>query len=293
MTATETRELLYLYQKVSSQLSFARNQYDDSQLNSKLNGMISRANFALYQRKTSPSEAIQKFFTIDFPAAFWHLRWYIVIAFLVTMVPSFIAGFWLGNTPEALDFIIPESQRAVYVEDEFEQYYSAKPAMLWSIELMFHNTRVAFLTYAGGALLGLGALYILLVNGTGLGIAMASFIEADDEARFWSLILPHGLLELTSIIVAGGAGIALGWSFIAPGNKWRSESFTEQARRSSKVMLGLGLCFIAAGFIEAFITPSSLPVPLKITIGALALGAFLFYGLVVGRKVSLEGHTGV
>jgi uncharacterized membrane protein SpoIIM required for sporulation len=92
--------------------------------------------------------------------------------------------------------------------------------------------------------------------------------------------------------VAGGAGLAVGWAIIDPGERTRSEALAEQGRRSAEVALGLMLAFIVAGAIEGFDTPSGLPTSMRIAIGAAVFVAFWTYVLVLGRRAAGLGYTG-
>ena len=97
----------------------------------------------------------------------------------------------------------------------------------------------------------------------------------------FSYILPHGLLELTSVFVAAAAGLRIFWSWIAPGARTRGAGARRRRPRAvhRRDRLRHQRCFVS-GVIEGFVTPSALPVWAKIAIGALALGAFLAYMLV-------------
>ena len=109
---------------------------------------------------------------------------------------------------------------------------------------------------------------------------------------FWGLILPHGLLELTAVFVAGGVGLRLFWSWIEPGQLSRSQSLAREGRTAGTVALGLVAVLFVSGAIEAFVTPSGLPTWARVGIGLLAEAVFLAYVFVVGRAAVRRGHTG-
>src|SRR5262249_51267363 len=73
-----------------------------------------------------------------------------------------------------------------------------------------HNIEVACMAFAGGISLGIGTLLVLLFNGLLLGVFAAALSVPDTAVAFWSLILPHGIIELTAIFIAGGAGLMIG-----------------------------------------------------------------------------------
>ena len=104
-----------------------------------------------------------------------------------------------------------------------------------------------------------------------VGALLTSHGRAD---LFWGLILPHGLLELTAVFVAGGVGLKLFWSWIEPGGISRSKSLAIAGRNMGTVALGLVAVLLVSGIIEAFVTPSPLPTWARIAIGVLAEIAF-------------------
>ena len=109
---------------------------------------------------------------------------------------------------------------------------------------------------------------------------------------FFLYILPHGLLELTAVFVAAAAGLRIFWAWIAPGPRTRGQALAEDARSLFTVAIGLVFVLLVSGVIEGFVTPAPWPWWLKIGIGALALGAFVAYFLVLGRRAVLAGETG-
>ena len=110
--------------------------------------------------------------------------------------------------------------------------------------------------------------------------------------HFWGLILPHGMLELTAVFVAGGVGLRLFWSWVEPGQLTRSQSLAREGRTAGTVALGLVAVLLVSGLIEAFVTPSGLPTVARVGIGVVAEACFLAYVFVLGRNAVHRGHTG-
>jgi hypothetical protein len=100
------------------------------------------------------------------------------------------------------------------------------------------------------------------------------------------------MLELTAVFVAGGVGLRLFWSWVAPGAVSRGTAIAEAGRTAITCALGLCAVLFVSGMIEGFVTPSPLPTWARIAIGALAEIGFLLYVFVVGRQAALAGHTG-
>jgi hypothetical protein len=133
---------------------------------------------------------------------------------------------------------------------------------------------------------------VLIANGLMLGRWAGVFLFAGQADRFFGLIIPHGLLELTAVVIAGGAGLRLGWSIISPGDRSRSAAIADEGRRSVTIVLGLILVFGVAALIEAFVTPSPLDTSARVAVGVVAWLAFLAYIVSKGPAAVARGDVG-
>ena len=199
---------------------------------------------------------------------------------------------WIANSDAALQATGPEALREAYVQEDFEAYYSSGPAAEFATEVLINNIQVSFLAFVIGIAFALPTIFILAFNGANVGVAAGLFYAAGEPAKFWGLILPHGLLEITAILVAGGAGMQLGWSLINPGDRPRAVALVEESKRSASIIIGLILVFVLAGLIEGFVTPSPLDTWARISIGLAAFSAFWSYVLVLGPQATARGYTG-
>jgi len=293
LSGDELDELLVLYQSVSGHLSVAQTNYGDTGLINELTSVLALARGVIYRRRTPPAAAIRSFFTEHFPAAVWHLRRYILISALALVGPALLVGVWLGNDSAARDQTVDPELAANIASSQFEEYYSSAPAAEFQSRITTNNIQVSFLAFASGVMLGIPTLYLLVMNGVNIGASAAVMHHYGQGAKFWGLILPHGLLEISAIVVAGAAGLAIGWSIISPGDRSRTNALAAQGSRSIVVVGGLVIAFIAAGLIEAWITPSGLPTWARVGFG-LGIGAlFWSYVLVLGRSAASRGLTGI
>lgn len=292
LSPDELDELVRLYQRVSTHLSYARTAFGDPGLTASLSGLVARAGALVYGTRPRTWRAVGRFVADTFPAALWRARWHVVVAALLFCVPALAVGAWLAVSPAALRASAPEAVREAYVEEDFAEYYSADPSLQFAAQVTTNNIQVGLLAFAGGILWCLPTVVVLAGNGAALGSAAGLFHAVGEPARFWGLILPHGLLELTAVFVAGGAGLLLGWTLIDPGDRRRGQALTEEARRALAIVLGVAGMFVVAGVIEGFVTGSALPTWARVGIGAAALAAFLVYAVVRGRAASARGLTG-
>ena len=292
LSTTELEELVAGYARVNTHLSIARTQFRDPALVGRLSRLTAAAGAVIYGNPPRTWRAAGRFVADTFPAALWHSRVFVLIATALFCLPAAALGIWLANSPAALDSAAPPAARQEYVEEDFEEYYSSEPSAQFASSVWTNNIQVGILAFAAGILLCIPTVLVLVQNGAFLGVAAGAFGAAEQLPRFWGLILPHGLLELTAVFVAGGAGLRLGWAFIDPGDRSRGEALTEEGRRAAAIVLGLVVVFMIAGLIEGFVTGSPLPTWLRVGIGVLAEVVFLTYVIVRGRAATARGLTG-
>lgn len=289
----EVSELVALYQRVSAQLSHARTNYGDPALNARLSQLLGAARTIIYQERGSGLRSLGRFFSETFPAAVWGSRRFILAATICLMLPAIGAGIWLANDPTALDASVPPEVQQLIADHEFRDYYSSEAAQNFAGKVTINNIQVAFLAFALGVVVLVGPALVLANNGLNIGVMAAVMHRAGEGPQFWGLILPHGLLEITSILIAGAAGLRLSWAVIAPGDRTRAKAFAEEGMRSVVIVIGLAICFIVAGFIEGFVTPSSLPTSMRIAIGVAVFALFTTYVVLFGMNAERRGLTGL
>lgn len=291
--AAELDELVTLYQRTATQLSYCRTHFRDPALSARLTRLVADAHAVVYGSRPRTMAAVGRFLTRTFPAAVWLSRRFVVAAAVLTFGPAVVLGAWLANSDAALEASAPAAVREAYVQDDFEDYYSSEPAAQFASEVFVNNITVSIYAFAAGILLcGLTA-YILALNGANLGVAAGLFAAAGQSGRFWGLIIPHGFLELSAVVVAGAAGLRLGWTVIDPGDRTRGRALAEEGRRSVVLVFGVIVALAVAGFIEGFVTGRGFPTGLRVGLGLAAGGLFWAWVVVLGRRAVAEGATGL
>ncbi|MBY5164522.1 stage II sporulation protein M, partial [Salsipaludibacter albus] len=285
----EVDELVRLYQRTSGHLSTARVRYEDTDLVLYLTRILSRANAVLSRPPSLSLARVRRGIGHAVPLALWQTRWAIAVVGVVFVGAALAATWWLATTPGAIDFAMPAEYRQYYVEEAFESYYSDGPAWLFAIRLFLNNGRIALQMFGAGVLLGLPTLLISATNGWMVGVAGSVMADAGQAWTFWRLILPHGLVELPAIIVAGGAGLQVGWAVISPGDRTRTRAVAEEGRRAATVAFTAAAALVLAAAIEAWITPSALPDVVRIAIGAAGLFAVFVGPMLLGRQLDVGG----
>ncbi len=289
---TELDELLQLYQRTSAHLSYARTYFHDPGLTARLTRLVADASGVIYGKQPRTKRTLRTFFAVTYPAAVWDSRRFILVAAAFMFVPAILLGAWLIHDPRALDASMPRAERQHYVRDQFEQYYSDQPHAQFFTKVTVNNILVSFEAFGGGVAFGVFGVLALVANGLNLGAAGAWMITGGSGLRFFGLIAPHGLLELSAICIAAGAGLRLGWMLIAPGDRTRGAAMAQQGRRSITIVIGLMTMFVCAGTIEGFVTGSNLAPLLRVVIGVAAWTAYVTYLVVFGRRAAAQGFTG-
>ncbi|TDD73030.1 stage II sporulation protein M [Jiangella aurantiaca] len=292
LTGPETDELVALYRAASTHLSTLRSAAPDPVLLGRLSALVARARTAIAGAHDPGWRDVVRFLTVGFPAAVYlNRRWWIGAA-LAFAVVSVAVAWWVAANPSVQASIgAPEEIRQL-VEHDFEDYYSENPAGSFAARVWVNNAWVAAACLALGVFLGIPVVYVLWTNAVNVAASAGLMAAAGRLDVFFGLITPHGLLELTAVFVAAGAGLRLGWTVVDPGPRSRGEALAETGRATLGMALGLAGVLLVSGVIEAFVTPSGLPTWGRIAIGVLAEVLFLAYVWVYGRRAVLAGEVG-
>jgi uncharacterized membrane protein SpoIIM required for sporulation len=235
---------------------------------------------------------VARFAARDFPAAVYRARWWWLGATVGSLVVAVATGWWIARSPGVQAGLLPPAAAKALVQQQFKGYYTANPAASFAAQVWTNNVWVAAQALIYGILLGIPTVLVLLENAINVGVDSGYLFAHGKGTLFFSLILPHGMLELSAVFLAAAAGLRLGWTVIDPGNRRRGQALAQEGRAMVTITLGLIVVLGVSGIIEAFVTPSSLPTWARITIGAVAVTAFLGYALGLGRRAVAAGLTG-
>ena len=284
----ELRLLGSRYRALVSDLSFARTHGGSEGLITYLNELAGRAHGIVYASKPARLRGIKTFVLGEFPAIFRR-----TINYTLAAATIFFIGWAASATnPEICDAVFPRKIAAPPGAAKHANPLDyVDPAALSSF-IMTNNITVGILAFAGGVTAGVYTIYQLGQNGLVIGAMATKAAPVLGRERFWSLIVPHGIIELLSIFMCGGAGLMIGASIIAPGNLRRVDSIRVAAAAALRLFAGAVLFFVMAGIIEGFVTPSGLPARFKIAFGGLtAVGAAIYLGLAGRRPERLSTRS--
>jgi uncharacterized membrane protein SpoIIM required for sporulation len=180
-----------------------------------------------------------------------------------------------GSTPEHLRSVLTSGR---------EQGSGSK--FLFASFLFAHNLKVGLLSLCFGVLAGVPTIYLLVYNGMLLGAFTALHHRAGIYTDYWAWILPHGVTEISAIVLCGGVGLLLGKSVLSPGDLTRTESLRRAGNEAVPVCLGVAGMLVLAAIIESFLRQSHLSSEDRLIFAAVSAAAWIAYlarGVVIER----------
>ena len=269
--AEGVRRLGELYRSAAADLALARRRFPGDPVVAWLELLVGRARHLVYDQRTRRG-SIVRFATRDY----WRLVAERPLALAISVVllfgPAALTASWALRDPAAATGLVPGEFRDAAEEERPWRDMAAGEQAAFSSYVFTNNIRVSALAFAGGIALGLLTALVLVFNGVVLGAVGGLMVEAGNGRGFLELVTAHGVLELTCVVVAGAAGLRLGWSIVEPGQLPRRVSLLREARRTVAIVVGTAPWLVLAGIVESF----------RADWAQLGLGAVLGVGLGLG-----------
>lgn len=287
LSAEELTELGRLYRSATSDLAAARRDFPTHRVAEYLNSLVARAHAAVYQNRAARGQSIWSFITTVFPHTFRETWLFTLASFLMFFLPALVGFVVSYRDPSAGATLMPGLEQQIQdirTQTEWWKEINTSGRAASSSQIMTNNIRVAILAFAGGILLGTLTLYTLVQNGLMLGVLAGAAQSLGFAGKLWGFIAAHGVIELSVIFISGGAGLQLGWALVRPGLLTRRTALTLAAQRAVVLLLGCIPLLVIAGTIEGFVSPSALPLAIKLAV-AFGSGAAMYgYLLLSGRS---------
>jgi uncharacterized membrane protein SpoIIM required for sporulation len=285
----EVRELGRIYRRTSSDLAIARAESRDPRLVNYLNSLVIRAHGRIY--RADPAEGrhhVRDFFARDFPATFRRTWRYTALAFAVFMLFGALSflGTWRDAEFSELAGVPPDTREKI-LEHKPRWWKDINQAnQIAATGIATHNIRVTFNAFAYGALFGVGTLFYMAFNGASIGAVLALTFRAGYAVELLTFMAGHGVIELTCVFIAGGAGMLFGTALLFPGDRPRFDNLRLRGRESAQLIVGCVPLLAVAGTIEGFISPAAIPPSMKFTVAVVTGLALYSYLLLAGRGES-------
>lgn len=286
LSAEELSALGRLYRQAASDLAVARRDFPQHRVTEFLNGLVGRAHGQIYRNEATTWSRLRDFVLLTFPQVWRATLPFTLVAFLFFAVPALIAAIVAYNDPANVGLIFPGAEYlAEQIKNKEEWWLDINNSRSGSAALIAsNNILVTIQAFAGGMLLGLLTIYAMVNNGLLLGVVGGLSALYGFSDRLWGFIAAHAAIELSVIFFAGGAGLQLAWAVLHPGLLTRGAALRMAAQRAIVIMIGCVPLLLLAGTIEAFISPSQLPVWVKLAV-SLGTGVALYSYLIgVGRN---------
>ncbi|NEW09215.1 stage II sporulation protein M [Paenibacillus sp. SYP-B3998] len=289
LQASHLNRFTELYKIASAHLATMQTHKPNDETTLYLNHLVSGAHNAMHKENNKSSTQLKTFFLHYFPSLIQARSMFIGFALLLFVLGGLLGFLSVWKDPLNLHLILPggmaDSIDPSKTADARENLHSP----LVSTAIMTNNIRVAVLAFISGVTLGIGTVYLMISNGLLVGALAAVFMQSGKSYVFWAYILPHGIIELTAIFIAGGAGLYMGYRFFVPGPFPRKLRFLESAKESAQLLIGTIPLFIIAGIIEGYITPSTLSLEIKYLIAGITLillALYYIFGIRVRPEIS-------
>lgn len=279
-------KLSNLFIQVTDDLSYARTFYPNRYVRLYLNNIAQQLFYSIYKNKSANKSGFFRFWKEELPDLVYSARKELLFSLCFFLVSIAIGVFSSRHDPSFANLILGNN----YVEMTLDNIKKGDPMAVYKkmnsvdmfLGISLNNLKVSFFVFISGIVYCIGTLGMLLFNGIMLGVFQYFFIRYD---LFWESFLSiwlHGTLEISSIIIAGGAGITLGKGLVFPGTYTRAQSFFLSSRKSVKILIGIAPIIVLAAIIESFMTrythaPDFIKLSIIILSAAFILLYFVFY----------------
>lgn len=281
----EVRAFGRLYRGVTADLARARTYGASPGLLEAVERWAGAGHNLLYRAKGRAAVPLGRWIARELPRAVRRHHRPVLLAALLLFGPMLASYAAVRDRPARARAIMPAEMLAraeSTARGDINASYidvdgAARPAL--SSVLVTNNVQVSFFAFAGGLLAGAGTVLILVLNGVMLGAGFGLYANNEVLGVILAFVFPHGVMELTAICLAGGAGLGLGSALLVPGRRTRREALRERGGAFLSLLGGSVLLLIVAGLVEGFYSPSGLPAVAKFAFGgATALLLVAYFG---------------
>jgi uncharacterized membrane protein SpoIIM required for sporulation len=281
----EVRELGRIYRRTASDLAIARAESRDPRLVNYLNSLVIRAHGRIYRADAQGGKKIRLFFTRELPQTFRRTWRYTMLAFLVFTTFGVLSYVATHYDPEFSELVgVNPAFRETFIETKTPWWEDLNESNQEGASfIMTNNILVTIYTFAFGALCGIGTLFYLAFNGANIASVLALTYRAGFGNDLVTFMVAHGVVELSCIFIAGGAGLLIGSAILIPGDLTRADALRTRGMEAVRLMIGVALLLVVAGIIEGFVSPAPIDPRIKYSVAAITGVALYAYLLFVGH----------
>jgi uncharacterized membrane protein SpoIIM required for sporulation len=255
------------------------------ELLSLLDGLAARGHNALYSAPPYRLAAVWELVRADFPRALRRHGRFFALALALFLLPG-LAGFGLSYKSRSFALGLLSPEQAEKMEEMYADGYAGRSEAQDTYMAGFYvynNVGIAFRCFATGVLFGLGSIFFLVSNGLQIG-AVAGLLTASGRGfNLLTFVATHGAFELTAIVIAGTAGMVMGYALVDTRGRRRFDSLRSKAPDIVQMVMGAALMLLVAALIEGFWSPSGLPPAVKLSVAAVLYALVALYLVRAGR----------
>jgi uncharacterized membrane protein SpoIIM required for sporulation len=281
----EVRELGRIYRRTASDLAIARAESRDPRLVNYLNSLVIRAHGRIYRADAQGGKRIRNFFAWELPRTFRRTWRYTAVSFLVFFIFGVFSFVITRYDPEFSELVgVPPVMRELYIETKTPWWEEVNQEnQVAASKIVTNNIQVTIYTFAFGAMFGIGTLFYLAFNGANIASVLALTYRAGFGNDLVTFMMAHGVIELSCIFIAGGAGLLIGSAMLMPGDLSRADALKTRGMEAVRLMMGVAVLLVVAATIEGFISPAPISPKIKYSIAVLTGLALYSYLLLAGR----------
>ncbi len=283
-------ELAKRFTYLVDDLSYAKTNYPFSKTVKYINSIAAGIYLSIYKNKKEKSGRVVSFFKTELPLILYSHRRTLSFALLFFLVFMALGAFANWQNPAFVrsilgDAYVNATEERIARGDPFG-VYKDENSLLMFLKIAANNIKVSFFCFFFGIFFSIGTLYLLFTNGVMLGSFEQMFFSHGLGTKSILVVFIHGTLEISAIVIAGGAGLVMGNSILFPKTFTRLQSFTRAAKDGVKIIISLIPVFIVAAFFEGYVTRyTEMPVALSILILASSLAFILWYYVFYPKRV--------
>jgi len=284
-------ELADRFIQITDDLAYAKTFYPNSKTTTYLNGLAAKLHQSIYKNKTEKINRFGVFWTNELPRLFKIYEKELLYSFVFFTVFSLMGALSAKYDQNFVRLIMGDqyvdmTEANIARNDPFGVYKNGNELLMF-LQIGSNNIFVAITIFVCGIFGSVGTLYFLLRNGLMLGSFEYFFFSKNLGMASILVIWIHGVLEISAIIIAGGAGLVLGNSLLFPKTYTRLESLKRGAKDGMKITMGLIPIFIMAAFFEGFVTRhTEMPVYLSVFILTASLIFIIWYVIIYPNKLN-------
>ena len=246
------------YRRLCQQLALARRRGYSPAVTTRLQALMQRGHNLLYRTPAPRWQRAVEFLMADFPRLVRSeagCMWAAAALFTLPLVTMFLLLQWYPELIHGLMDPMQVGQMERMYDPANERHKLGRDSGSdWQMfgHYVMNNISIGLRTFASGLLAGVGTIFVLIFNGITIGAVFGHLQQIGYGDPLWRFVAGHAPFELTAIVIAGGAGLRLGFNLVAPGRRRRIDALIAGGTKGAKLCIGIAFMLLVAAFIEAF-----------------------------------------